>query len=91
MIVEDASFDLCTYMQRQLLVNLKSIKQDNALRFKFGKLLVVLFFYFQGYFSGVGHIQWFADQLVTKQIKGSLQVVGTGYPEVLNKYFDDFR
>lgn len=26
MIMEDALFDLCTYMQRQLLVNLKSIK-----------------------------------------------------------------
>lgn len=26
MIMEDASFDLCTCMQRQLLVNLKSIK-----------------------------------------------------------------
>lgn len=26
MIKEDASFDLCTYMKRQLLVNLKSLK-----------------------------------------------------------------
>lgn len=75
MIKEDASFDLCTDMQRQLLLNLKSIKQDNALRFKFGQLLVGLFFYFQGYFLGVGEIQWSADQPVTEQIKESLQAV----------------
>lgn len=91
MIKEDASFDLCTCMQRQLMLNPKSIKQDNALRFKFGQLLVGLFFYFQGYFPRVGDIQWFADQPVTKQIKESLQAIGTSYPEVLNKYFDEFR
>lgn len=56
MLKDDASFDLCTGMQRQLLLNLKSIKQDNALRFKFRQLLVGLFFYFQGYFPGVGDI-----------------------------------
>lgn len=48
MIKEDASFDMCTGMQRQLLSNLKSFKQDNALRFKFEQLLAGLFFYFQG-------------------------------------------
>lgn len=72
-------------------MNLKSIKQDNALRFKFGQLLVGLFFYFQGYFPRVGDVQWSTDQLVTKQIKESIQEIGTGYPDVLNKYFDEFR
>lgn len=91
MIKEDASFDLCTHMQRQLLLNLKSIKQDNALMFKFGKLLVGLFFYFQGYFPRVGDVQWSVDQPVTKKIKKSIQAIGTGYPDVLNKYFDEFR
>lgn len=91
MIMEDASFDLCTCMQRKFLVNLKLIKQDNALRFKFVQPLVVFFFYFQGYFLGVRDIQWSVDQPVTKQIKESLQAVGTDYPEVLNKYFDEFR
>lgn len=66
MIKEDASFHLCTGMERQLLLNLKLIKQDNALRFKFGQLLVGLFFYFQGYFLEVGDIQWSVDQSVTK-------------------------
>lgn len=85
MIKEDASFDLCTCMQRQLLLNLNSIKQDNAMRFKFRQLLVGLFFYFQGYFPRIGDIQWFADQPVTKQINEILQAVGTGHLEALNK------
>lgn len=53
--------------------------------------MIGLFFYFQGYFPGVGDIQWSVDQLVTKQIRESLQAVGTRYPEVLNKYFDEFK
>lgn len=57
MIIEDKSFDICTGMQRKLLLNLKAIKKDNSLRFKFGQLLVGLFFYFQGYFLGVGDVQ----------------------------------
>lgn len=91
MIKEDTTFDLCTCLQKQLLLNLKSIKQDNSLRFKFGQLLVGLFFYFQGYFPGVGDVQWFVDLLVSRQIKESLQVVGTGYPEVLIKYFHELK
>lgn len=50
-----------------------------------------MFFYFQGYFPGVGDVQWSPDQPATKQIKESIQAIGTGYPEVLNKYFDEFR
>lgn len=71
MIKEDALFDLYTCMQRQLMLNLKSIK-DNALKIKFRQLLIGLFFYFQGYFPGVGDIQWSTDQPVPKQIKESL-------------------
>lgn len=41
---------------KQLMENLKSIKEDKSLRLKFGQLLVSLFFYFQGYFPGIGDV-----------------------------------
>lgn len=66
MINEDGEYELCTCMQKQLMENLKSIKEEKALRFKFGQLLVGLFLYFQGYFPGVGDVQWLFDLPVSR-------------------------
>lgn len=81
MIKENAKCDLCTYMKNQLLENLKLIKSDESQRFKFGQLLIGLFFYFQIYFPGVDDVEWSTDLPVTKQIKESLQVVRIAYLE----------
>lgn len=79
MIKENAEYDLCTCIEKQLMENLKSIIEEKTPWFKFSQLLVSLFFYFQGYFLGVGDVQWSNDLPVSKQIKESLQVVGTAY------------
>lgn len=46
MMIENEDYDLCEAMRSQLMLNLESIKKDNRQKFKYGHLLIDLFFYF---------------------------------------------
>lgn len=50
MVKENMDYDLAEAMRSQLMANLEVMKKDKRLRFKFGQLILGLFFYFQNFF-----------------------------------------
>lgn len=58
MIKENVDYDLNEALRSQLMENLEAIKKEKRLRFKFGRLILGLFFYFQNFFPSIGDIQW---------------------------------
>lgn len=91
MMVENANYDLCEAMRNQLMLNLKSIKNDNSQKFKYGQLLIGLFFYFHNSIPGIDDIQWSKDISVIAQIKNSIKAVKNTYPVAMNKYLNEFQ
>lgn len=63
-IKEDKLYDLCGVLQSELLNNLKKIKQDKKNVFKFGNLIIFLYFYSMNEVPGVGKVQWAYDRPV---------------------------
>lgn len=91
MIVDNADYDLCEAIRRQLFFNLQSIKKDSSLKFKYGQLLVDLFFYFQNFLPGIGDIEWSKDSPVSAQIKNSIKAIKNTFHASLNRYFNEFQ
>lgn len=91
MIVDNADYDLYEAIRRQLFQNLQSIKKDNNKKFKYGQLLVGLFFYFQNFLPGIGDIEWSKDSPVSAQIKNIIKVVKNIFHAALNRYLNEFQ
>lgn len=49
-IKEDATYDICEMIKSQFMVNMERIKKDKKQSFKYGSLLVCIFFYVQNFF-----------------------------------------
>lgn len=76
MINENAENDLCELLQSQLIENIGKIKNNKKNSFKYGNLLLCLFFYFMNEFARVGKVQWEGDRPVAIQIKDILYRIG---------------
>lgn len=87
---ENANYDLCEAIQSQLMLSLESIKKDNSQKFKYGQLLIGLFFYFQNFIPRIGDIELSKDTPVLAQIKNSIKVVKNTFPMAMNRYFNEF-
>lgn len=61
-IKEDTTCDVCEMIISQFLVNMERIKKDKKKSFKYGSLLVYIFFYVQIFFPGKGNIVWSEDK-----------------------------
>jgi len=53
MLKENVDYDLCELLQNQLIENLKKIKRDKKNTFKYGTLILCLFFYYMNEVLGV--------------------------------------
>lgn len=73
------------------MLNLQSIKKDNSQKFKFGQLLIGLFFYFQNFLPRIGDLEWSKDLPVTTQIKNSIKAIKNTFSTTMNKYFNEFQ
>lgn len=73
--------------------NLIAIKKDEKNTFKFGTLILCLFFYFMNEISGIGHVQWSSDKMVTIQIRDFLYNIGDSKAKkvALWGYFKNFQ
>lgn len=91
MIEENANYDLCEAIRSQSMLNLNSIENDNTQKFKYGQLLIGLFFYFQNFLPGISDIQWSKDTPVTTQIKNNIKVVKHTFSISMNIYFNEFQ
>lgn len=58
MIKENVDYDLTEALRSQLMANLEAVNKDKKIRFKFGQLIMGLFFYFQNFFPVNGDVQW---------------------------------
>ena len=76
MVKENAEYDLCELLRSQLMENLGKIKKDKKNSFKYGNLLLFLFFYFMNEVPRFGKFQWQANKLVAIQIRDILHKVG---------------
>lgn len=56
MIKENVDYDLSEALRSQLVLNLEFIQKDKRLKFKFGQLIVGLFFYFQNFFPYISDV-----------------------------------
>lgn len=65
---ENKKYDLCEFLQCELLKNIK-IKENKKQPFKYGSLLLCIFFYFMNEVPRVGKVQWAFDRLVGVQIR----------------------
>lgn len=90
---EDKLYDLCGVLQSELLNNLKKIKQDKKHVFKFGTLIICLYFYFMNEVPDAGKVQWACDGPVMMQIKENLDGLGDAQAQraILWGYFKTFQ
>lgn len=79
MIKEDIDYDLSEALRSQLVLNLESVKKDKRLRFKFGQLIIGLFFYFQNYFPNIDDIQWIDGTPALVQMKIIIRMLGNDF------------
>lgn len=91
MVKENADYDLAEALITHLILNLESIKKDKRQKFKFGQLIIGLFFYFQNSFPSIGDIQWSMDTPAMLQIKNSIKLIGNEFTKVIWRYFKDFQ
>lgn len=73
------------------MLNLESIKKYKRLTFKFGQLILGLFFYFQNYFPDIGDIQWIDGTPKLVQMKNNIIMLGNGSGKIAWGYFKDFQ
>lgn len=60
--------------------NQTKIKNDKKNTFKYGTLILCLFFYFMNEVPGIGNVQWAYDRLVVVQIRQLLYNNGDSKP-----------
>lgn len=65
MLKENADYDLCELLRVQLFENLNKNKKDKKNFFKYGSLIICLFFYFMNEVPGVQSVHWTNDRPVT--------------------------
>lgn len=69
MVKQNVDYDLCELLIGQLLENLGKIRKDKKNIFKYGNLLICLFFILHiGEVLGVGKVQWNNDKLFRYRI-----------------------
>lgn len=67
MVKEDAHYDLCGVMLKELMTNLQKIKKDKKNTFLYGSFIIYSIFYFLGTIPGIGKMQWAYDRSVATQ------------------------
>lgn len=91
MVKENVDYDLAEALRSQLMVNLEAIKKDKKLRFKFGQLILSLFFYCQNYFPSIGDMQWISGTPALLQMKNSIIMIKDKYDNISWGYFKEFQ
>jgi len=76
MLKENVDYDLCELLQNQLIKNLNKLKKDKKNTFKYGTLVVCLFFYFMNEVLGIKGVHWTNDKPVAMHIRNYLHNIG---------------
>lgn len=90
-IKEDATYDICEMIQSQFMVNIERIKKDKKQSFKYGSLMVCIFFYVQIFFPGKGNVVWSQEKPIMVQIGEMIKDIGNKFGETMWGYFKEFQ
>lgn len=88
---ENFDYGLAEALRSQLMENLEVVKNDKKMRFKFGQLIMGLFFYFQTFFLGIGDEQWITSTLALPQMKSNIRMLKDKFDDVSWGYFKNFK
>ena len=88
---KNLDYDLSDVLLKQLNKNVDSIKTSKNNSFKFGSLLVCLFFYVQNFFPSKGTVVWSKDTPILYQINEFIAEMGEIFDKVMDNYFEDFK
>lgn len=91
MIKEDVDYDLSKDLRSQLMLNSEAIKKDKRLRFKFGQLILGLFFYYQNLFLDISDIHWIEGTPALVKMKNNIRMIGNDFDKIAWAYFKDFQ
>ena len=87
-VKKNMDYDLLDVLLKQLNKDIDSVKTSKNNSFKFGSLLICLFFYVQKFFPSKGTIVWRKDTLVLYQINEFIKEMGEIFEKVLDNYFE---
>jgi hypothetical protein len=90
-VKKNMEFDLADVLLKQLNKNMDSIRTAKSNPYKFGSLLVCLFFYVQKFFPSKGAVVWRKDPPILYQINEFIVEIGENFEKVLDNYFEDFK
>jgi len=93
MLRKNADYDLCQLLLNQLMENLQKIKKDKKNSFKYGGLILCLFFYFMNELPGSNGWVWENDRPIAIQIRDYLHGLGDNKAQniALWGYFKNFQ
>lgn len=74
------------------MMNLKKVKENHKVYpFKYGSILVHIFFYFKWEYLGQGSINWLRDKPISKQIFKMYMMLDGNKDDLFKIYFNRFR
>lgn len=73
------------------MVNMERIKKDKKQSFKYGSLLVCIFFYVQKFFLDKSNVVWSQEKPIMVQIGETIRDVGNYFSEAMWGYFKEFK
>ena len=90
-VKKNVEFDLSKLLLLQLNKSMESIRTSKNNPYKFGSLLIYLFFYIQKFFPSKGTIVWRKDIPIIYQINEFIAEMGENFDSIMDNYFDDFK
>lgn len=90
-VKNNLSYDLAEFLLRQFNKNMESIRTSKNNPYKFGSLLVCLFFYVHKYFPSKGMVVWRKDVPILHQINEYIVEMGENYVSIMDNYFEVFK
>ena len=67
-VKKDHTYDLAKLQLQQIMENLGAIRRSKSAQYKFGSILICLFFYVQNEFPYFGKVSWKTNRSVVVQV-----------------------
>ena len=90
-VKKDHTYDLAELQLHQLIENLGAIKKTKNSQWKFGSILICIFFYVQNKFPTSGPMAWKTNKSIVVQIGEFIEQLGENFELVMTSYFEDFK
>ena len=79
LVKKDHTYDLAELMVQQINENLGAIRKSKGAQYKFGAVLVCMFFYVMKEFPSIGKVNWDQDKTIIEQINGFIAQMGKNF------------